>query len=236
LVNNPNNIAKIVGSGNKAMLILDSKDASTSERFSGFGGSKDLTIKIRATQIGDASYHPALPVERQIKIKAPSRVAFYDERRMDSRFDDKKNAFLNKLSSQRGITGEKAIRLFDSDNYDSDGDGMSNLMERAFGGDSLFKDKRSVGPKSIRKGDGYQYLIFNKFNDTFNTEGIVYIVESSRDLRTWTPHTDSSNGPVQVGTALDLGGGMERVVFRTREKLSDNNGKSLYMRVRVKAR
>ena len=84
---------------------------------------------------------------------------------------------------------------------------MSNLMERAFGGDSLFKDKRSVGPKSIRKGDGYQYLIFNKFNDTFNTEGIVYIVESSRDLR-----TDASYRLVEWSCASRncFGLGMER--------------------------
>ena len=43
------------------------------------------------------------------------------------------------------------MRLFDSDNYDSDGDGISNLMERAFGGDSLTNDSKSIMPRSIRK-------------------------------------------------------------------------------------
>ena len=40
--------------------------------------------------------------------------------------------------------------------------------------------------------------------------GVQYIVEKSSDRRTW-----SSSGVEQVGTAVDLGGGMERVVYRT---------------------
>ena len=43
-----------------------------------------------------------------------------------------------------GITGEKALALFNSDNYDSDGDGVSNLLERAFGGDSLSNDNEAT--------------------------------------------------------------------------------------------
>ena len=40
--------------------------------------------------------------------------------------------------------------------------------------------------------------------------GVQYIVEKSTDRRTW-----SSSGIEQVGSAVDLGGGMERVVYRT---------------------
>ena len=52
LINNPNNIAKVVGVGDKAQLLLAPKGADSSEKFSGFGGGKELTIKIRASQGG----------------------------------------------------------------------------------------------------------------------------------------------------------------------------------------
>ena len=61
---------------------------------------------------------------------------------MDDRFDTKRNSFVSRMTARKGISGEKAMRLFDSDNYDSDGDGISNLMERAFGGDSLTNDSK----------------------------------------------------------------------------------------------
>ena len=59
--------------------------------------------------------------------------------------------------------------------------------------------------------------------------GLQYFVEKSSDLRTWT-----SSGVEQVGTATDLGGGMERVVYRTTAATS--SGSTQYIRVRVKAR
>jgi hypothetical protein len=54
-------------------------------------------------------------------------------------------------------------------------------------------------------------------------------VERSTDLRTWT-----STGVELVGSATDLGGGMERVVYRTTSATSA--GSTQYIRVRVKAR
>ena len=122
------------------------------------------------------------------------------------------------MTLRKGISGEKAMRLFDSDNYDSDGDGISNLMERAFGGDSLSNDSKSIMPRSIRKKDGYEYIIFSRFSDAYNTgdDKIEYIVETSRDLRTWYD-TSSAEGAELIGTPEDLGGGMERVVFRSKK-------------------
>jgi len=38
------------------------------------------------------------------------------------------------------------------------------------------------------------------------------------------------NCPLQVGNAVDVGGGMEKVVYRSRQKRSDNGGKQLYIR------
>ena len=64
LIDNPNKVAKIVGVGNKAQLIIAPKDGNNGEKFSGFGGSSDLTIKIRASQAGGThggqQYHAAL--------------------------------------------------------------------------------------------------------------------------------------------------------------------------------
>jgi hypothetical protein len=238
LINNPNKIAKIIGSGPKAQLILAPKDASSSEKFSGFGGGKELTIKIRAKQAGDSSnWHAALSVDHEIKIKKPGKSAFYEARKLDERFDTKKAAF-NTRMARLGKSGDKAAYLFNRDDQDSDGDGLSNLEERAFGGDSLMGDKRTAKPRAVRKNDGYEYITFKRYQDDYNTgdERIEYIVETSRDLRTWYPNTDSTNGPIQIGNSIDLGGGMEKVVFRTKQTRTHNGGKQQFIRVRVKSK
>jgi hypothetical protein len=238
LINNPNKIAKIIGSGPKAQLILAPKDASSSDKFSGFGGGKELTIKIRAKQAGDSSnWHAALSVDHEIKIKKPGKSAFYEARKLDERFDTKKAAFDTRMA-RLGKSGDKAAYLFNRDDQDSDGDGLTNLEERAFGGDSLMGDKRTARPQAIRKGDGYEYISFKRYQDAYNDGDyrIEYIVETSRDLRTWTTDSDSTNGPLQVGNAVDVGGGMEKVVYRSREKRTDNGGEQLFIRVRVKSK
>ena len=242
LVDNPNKIAKIVGVGEKTQLLIAPKNGNDNgEKFTGFGGSSDLTIKIRATQLGGTrggqQYHPALPVEHVVKIKKPGKDAFYEERRLDSRFDAKKAAFDTRMA-RLGKTGDKAAYLFNRDDQDSDGDGLTNLEERAFGGDSLMGDKRSSKPQAIRKNDGYEYITFKRYQDAYNDgdDQIEYIVETSRDLRSWTTDSDTTNGPLQIGNAVDVGGGMERVVYRSRQKRTDNGGKQLFIRVRVKSK
>ena len=241
LIDNPNKVAKIVGVGQKAQLLIAPKDGNNGEKFSGFGGSSDLTIKIRASQaggsLGGQQYHEALSVEHSIKIKKPGKNAFYDARKLDERFDTKKAAFDTRMA-RLGKSGDKAAYLFNRDDQDSDGDGLTNLEERAFGGDSLMGDKGSSKPRAIRKRDGYEYISFKRYQDTFNDgdDRIEYIVETSRDLRTWVSDSDTTNGPLQFGSAVDLGGGMEKVVFRSREKRTDTGGKELFIRFRVKSK
>ena len=82
------------------------------------------------------SYHAAQTVTRTIKLKKPSRSLFFEERKSDARYDGLKNAALTRIAAKRGISGEKALALFNSDNYDSDGDGVSNLVERIRGDSS----------------------------------------------------------------------------------------------------
>ena len=108
---------------------------------------------------------------------------------------------------------------------------MTNLEERAFGGDSLGNDSRSVKPKRISKpSDRKNYISFTRYKDAFNTgdDRIEYIVETSSDLRSW------STAAVELHNTVDIGGGMERAIFRT---TSDRPTKGQqYIRVRVKSK
>ncbi|OUU10113.1 MAG: hypothetical protein CBC00_05510, partial [Verrucomicrobia bacterium TMED40] len=106
-----------------------------------------------------------------------------------------------------------------------------------FGGDSLVNDRKSILPKAIRKKDGYEYIVFNRFTDEYNTgdDKIEYIVETSRDLRTWYD-TSSDQGAALFGTPEDLGGGMERVVFKSKKTRTDGGKTRQYIRVRLKSR
>ena len=130
---NNSKIAELIDTPKGKLLVIAPKKSDPSQRFSGFGGANELEITIRATQAGNGSYHAAAPIERKIKIKKPTKDSFFSERRMDDRFETARNTFTSKMSSFKSITGEKA-GIVRYDNYDSDGDGVSNLMERAFGG------------------------------------------------------------------------------------------------------
>jgi len=186
---------------------------------------------------------------RSFDIIKPSSTAFFDERRMDPRYDAVKSKFTRKLLSKAAlkglidldgdgsITAADAELLFDSDDYDSDGDGMSNFMERAFGGDSLSNDSKSAKPRPIMKKDGKQRLGFLRYNNDSNSEGIEYIVERSTDLRTWT-----TDGITQVdlngdadGKGVPAGGGMERVLYETTATAGSVGGVQ-YLRVRARTK
>ena len=157
---------------------------------------------------------------------------------MDERFDGKLTEFRNRMSA-KGITGEKAAALFDNDNYDSDGDGISNALERAFGGDSLSNDSRNTLPRPIKSKpsgeEDHEFITFLKYQDSYNTEGIQYIVETSRDLRTWLSTSDA-DGAEQHGSAVEVDGGMERVVYKTKKGRAEDGNNKIFIRVRIKTR
>ena len=220
------NVSKSKLSGSDAMLVINESGAG---KFSGFGSEEDVSFEITATQAGKTNYHAAESVSRTVKIKKPSKSVFFEERKADVRYEGVKDDALTRISSKMGITGEKALAMFNSDNYDSDGDGVSNLLERAFGGDSLSNDGGSSLPKPVKKNDNYERIVFTRYNSTYqNDMGLQYIVEESSDLRTWSRITASPEN------SEELGGGMERVVYRTTSQTSA--GSTQYIRVRVKAR
>jgi len=242
LTANPNNAMQINGSGANAVLVF-------SKNFSGFGGADELTVSIKATQAGNGSYNAAADVTRDIKIKKPGKSAFFDERRMDPRYSKERDKFARKLFAKKNLKGlidldgsgsitiNDAKLLFDSDDFDSDGDGMSNFMERAFGGDSLSSDAKTTLPRSIRQKDGKQRITFQQYSTEYNSEGIEYIVETSTDLRTWTTtgttQVDLNGG--DTGSGIDIGGGMERVLWETSGTASSKGGKQ-FLRVRVRTK
>jgi hypothetical protein len=245
--------------GNKTMLVFK----KNFEKFP--NGVDKVTIQVTASSAGvDGSYNAASDVVRSFDIVKPSSTAFFDERRQDPRYEAVKTKFTRKLLSKAALKGlidldgdgsitiSDAELLFDSDDYDSDGDGMSNFMERAFGGDSLSNDSKTAKPRPIMKKDGKQRLGFLRYNADSNSEGIEYIVERSTDLRTWIQWNKTaadsnggiSNGIKQVdlngnaaGKGKPAGGGMERVLFETTGKNSDSaQGGAQYLRVRARTK
>ena len=226
----PNNApVKLVGSGKDAVLVFKtSKDGFSKNDLKGKFTGDTMSFDITATQTGNGSFHAAESVTRTINLKKPTKSLFFEERKADGRYDDMKSKAMNRMPA--GVSGEKATALFDSDKYDSDGDGVSNLLERAFGGDSLGNDSRGARPAPVKTNDGKEYLSFTRYDSDYqSTMGVQYIVEKSTDRRTW-----STSGIEQVGSAVDLGGGMERVVYRTTAVTSA--GSTQFIRVRVKSR
>jgi hypothetical protein len=120
--------------------------------------------------------------------------------------------------------------MFDSDEADSDGDGKSNLLERAFGSDSLGPDTKRNMPRRMPSKAGKQRISFVQYQSDFNEEGIEYIVERSTDLRTWT----TSGVSVMASETNDIGGGMERVVWQSDAKVVDGSRQYLRLRIRTK--
>ena len=220
---------KLDGTGKDAKLVFKtSKDGFSKNDLKGKFTGDTMSFDITVTQTGNGSFHAAESVTRTIKLMKPTKSLFFEERKADARYDDMKTKAMNRMPA--GVSGEKATALFDSDKYDSDGDGVSNLLERAFGGDSLGNDSRGARPAPVKTNDGKEYLSFTRYDSDYqSTMGVQYIVEKSTDRRTW-----SSSGIEQVGSAVDLGGGMERVVYRTTAATSA--GTTQFIRVRVKSK
>ncbi|MFP6901164.1 MAG: Ig-like domain-containing protein, partial [Opitutales bacterium] len=185
-------------------------------------------VTITAHVPGSDIYLPATPVHTVLNIVPPGRNAWRMEREGDLRFDEVKLRFVRRMQQRRGLDLATAEALFDDDSADSDGDGYTNLVERAFGMDSLGPDKWMNRPYRVpHRGDKKQRISFNRYQSSVNAAGenLIYKVEASLDMRTW-----SENG-VSLERTIDIGGGMERVVFVMDDPLQP--GKRQYLRVDV---
>ena len=76
---------------------------------------------------------------------------------------------------------------FDADNFDSDGDGYSNLFERATGMDSLSFDRQNM--PLLSKSPEENSNIFCSYSNPLSATGeqFDYIIEESIDLRSGCP-------------------------------------------------
>ena len=94
-----------------------------------------------------------------------------------------------------------------------------------------------VGIDIEGKKNGKQRISFQKCQDTYNSEGIEYIVETSSDLRTWstTGVTQVDLNGVADGKGVNAGGGMERVLYETSGTTASKGGKQ-FLRVRLRTK
>ena len=106
---------------------------------------------------------------------------------------------------------------------DPDTDGRSNFEEFIFGGNPLAFETRPQTVSSIVSVAGTDYLAIT-FDRRHNAIDTACIVQACGDLTTWIPVD------IPIGTATDLGGGMERVTYRDSVPLSSGQR---FLRVRA---
>ena len=173
-------------------------------------------------------------VTKNINIVAPTKAAWKEFRKSDVRYDGILERFtqrykiLNPNLSDFDAT-EKAKRVFNEDYADSDGDGYSNLFERAIGTDSLGSDRRHHLPQQVVLTDNKQRITFVRYKTPFQSTGeaFEYHVEGSTDLQTWNKF-----GLVEE-SIVDLGENMERVTVATTSPIIAGERKFLRLRISV---
>ena len=227
-------MAHVKGTGTNAVLVL--ADPSQTSKFTGFGGQDYLELTIRAKNV----VMEVIILLQRIEpygLKLRPNPHFLRKEEWMTVSTGKLLEFKNRLPA--GITGEKATALFDNDNYDSDGDGISNALERAFGGDSLNNDTRSTLPRPIKSKpsgeEDHEFITFLKYQDSYNTEGIEYIVETSRDLRTWLP-TTNADGAHSAWFCCRSRRRHGKSGLQDEKRKSGNGNDKIFIRVRVKTR
>jgi hypothetical protein len=183
---------------------------------------------------GNAFFVKADSQTRSFTVIEPSRSVWKVFRRGDVRYSDIISRFTDRLLARDpSLTQVEARKIFDEDYSDSDGDGYSNLFERALGTDSLGPDRRHDLPLQPLLGDNRQRISFVRWKaiglnqSTYASAGELfeYHVEQSDDLETW----DVTG--VVLEKVVDLGGGMERATYVTTDALS--TGQKKFIRLRI---
>jgi hypothetical protein len=175
----------------------------------------------------DENYVEAETQFKILKVLKPTRENWKKVRERDVRFDVLRERFVRRMVSS-GVEGNYAMKVFNEGYVDSDGDGFENDFERALGLDSLGPDSSHHLPiQYLGSSDGKQRISFIRYIDPLTTTGeeFRYIVERSDNLRTWTESGLTLEG------SQELGGGMERVIYVSNEKIQP--GTRGFLRLRV---
>jgi hypothetical protein len=175
----------------------------------------------------DENYVEAETQFKILKVVKPTRENWKKVRERDVRFDVLRERFVRRMVSS-GVVGNYAMKVFNEGYVDSDGDGFENDFERALGLDSLGPDSSHHLPiQYLGSSDGKQRISFIRYINPLITTGeeFRYIVERSDNLRTWT-----ASGLTLEGSQ-ELGGGMERVIYVSNEKIQP--GTRGFLRLRV---
>lgn len=104
----------------------------------------------------------------------------------------------------RFSTAELAAGVVTAPGADADGDGLTNLLEYAFGRDPKLGDAAGASPVvSETLGDKRLQIVFLR---NTGAADLVYTVEASDDLKVWTPLARSTGGAamVNLGGALSV--------------------------------
>ena len=216
--------AKVVVLKDKRFLAIKSNASGTLE----LTASQDGGTKYDPTQGKDLIYNAATSVTKTFNIMAPSKANFKLMMREHGDYTARFNKFKTKYESRTNpdtgftYTTSEITTLFEGDDGDPDGDGVPNLLEYAFGGESLSQDdeerKNLPRKRPLRRpssGSANFQMTFVRRTSSSDS-ALTYTVETSNDMRSW-----SSSGVTQVGSAEDVGGGMERVIYKVDKAYTD---------------
>ncbi len=202
------------------------------------------TLDITATQAGGLNngqeYNPAAPVTRSIDIKNATFNDFKlamrqhpDYQRRFTKFSEKRTGQTNPETGFTWTTSE-ITNKFEADVGDPDSDGLSNLLEYAFGGSGMTRDdeERSNLPKKRpldRKGAGQRHFRFSFVRRASATDpNLSYVVETSNDMYSWT------SAGLTEETAVEIDGGMEYVTYKLNKAFNDpDSPRNQFIRLNV---
>ena len=160
------------------------------------------TVLFTATQDGGTNngleYAAATPVSQEIVILEPSlenyRLAMREHPDYDSMYADFSVQYVGQINPDTGYlyTPSEIQGLFEGDSTDLDKDGVPNLLEYAYGTDSLSHNirERKVFPKMkplVRTGGGLKKARYQFYRRTASSDpNLSYVVQTTTDMYNWT--------------------------------------------------